>query len=890
MFVGSPSASPGDGRRETTNTMASSRKKPAGDGSRDERYRKIAGFSALTVSLYLCLAFISYLFTWKADADGVLTYGWRILFTDVEVANWLGPLGAISAHTAFFNGFGATSFLLVYLLGITGLAILQRRPLVKLQRQLRWGLAGLMGLSIMLAFLFQMVDFPVGGAYGYLVASFLENLIGVPGMLLLIALVVVVLVVWIFDPSLDEIRSGQLLERVELKAALPGGITELVGRFQRRGTDSDGSGKGTASTGAKSHNSTIISYEDEVAAVEEPPAKSTTQLPLAEDLAPAAEPDQPSPAPVDVDAFDISDLGVDGGATQSASPVDMDDLDMEVTYARGDEDFDNAEEDEPTAATDATGAVPNAFAVKPGDNVRDILAAEGETEAEEQGPYDPKLDLSDYRYPEISLLVKYPDIGEPVSREELIENKGQIVESLRSFGLEIISISATVGPTITLYEIVPAPGVRISKFRNISDDIALSLSALGIRIIAPIPGRGSIGIEVPNKSRQMVALRDVLMSEKFRKAKMALPIALGKTIQNETLVVDLAKMPHLLIAGATGQGKSVGINTIIMSLLYKQHPAEVKLVLVDPKKVELSLYSRLENHFLTLMPGQEESIITENKKVINTLNSLVIEMDERYKLLKLAGVRHITEYNQKFTERRLNPNDGHKFLPYIVMIIDEFADLIMTAGKEIEAPIARIAQLARAVGMHLIIATQRPSVKIITGAIKANFPARLAFRVTSLIDSRTILDSSGAEQLVGQGDMLLSQGTDNVRIQCAFVDTPEVDAVLEFIGEQQGFYDPYMLPEFIGEDDNPAAAERLTVESADEKLREAAHVVVDNLVGSTSLLQRRMEVGFNRAGRIMDQLCMLGIVGEARGSKPREVMVRDIVELEHMLDLFYGGS
>ncbi len=872
--------------------MASRRTKTAEETSRDDRYRKIAGVTALTLSLYLCLAFISYLFTWKDDADGVLTYGWGILFTEVEVANWLGPLGAITSHTAFFNGFGATSFLFVYLLGITGLAILQRRPLVKLQRQLRWGLAGLMGLSIMLAFLFQVVDFPVGGAYGYLVASFLENLIGVPGMLLLIALVIVVLVVWIFDPSLEEIRSGQLLDRVEFKAAIPVGITDLVGRFQRRSSASDtDSTKGGTKTSKKSGNSKIISYEDEDDEQGADASEEGVQLSLKPET-PVAKPSaKAAPLTLDGSAIDLTETGDDNVATPPATvQASMEDLELEVTYAKGDEEGDAAEEDAGTSAeAGANGTLPGSFGAKPQDNVRDILAAEGETEAEEQGPYDPKLDLSDYRYPEISLLVKYEDVGEPVTREELIENKGQIVESLRSFGLEIISISATVGPTITLYEIVPAPGVRISKFRNISDDIALSLSALGIRIIAPIPGRGSIGIEVPNKNRQMVALRDVLMADKFRKAKMALPIALGKTIQNETLVVDLAKMPHLLIAGATGQGKSVGINTIIMSLLYKQHPAEVKLVLVDPKKVELSLYSRLENHFLTLMPGQEESIITENKKVINTLNSLVIEMDERYKLLKLAGVRHITEYNVKFTERRLNPNDGHKFLPYIVMIIDEFADLIMTAGKEIEAPIARIAQLARAVGMHLIIATQRPSVKIITGAIKANFPARLAFRVTSLIDSRTILDSGGAEQLVGQGDMLLSQGTDNVRIQCAFVDTPEVDRVLDFIGEQQGFYDPYMLPEFVGEEDTAAPAERLTPDSADEKLREAAHVVVDNLVGSTSLLQRRMEVGFNRAGRIMDQLCMLGIVGEARGSKPREVHVRDIVELEHMLDLFYQG-
>ena len=918
-------------------------------GAADDRYRKIAGITALTVALYLGLAFVSYLFTWKADQDAVLTYGWGVLASDVDVANWLGPLGAIASHTAFFNGFGATSFLFAYLLAVAGLAILRRRPLHELQRQLRWGLAGLMGLSIMLAFLFQMVDFPVGGAYGYLVASFLERMIGVPGMLLLIALVIVLAVVWIFDPSVDELRAGKLLGREEVRAALPGGLVSFVGRVSGRGR-SDSSPEAPPRQPAPAtrvppprpaRQPTIDG--ERPAGLSGAPARARPGVPGP--VAPPALGSVPAPSVTPPPPVPPEPVGPSEGAQPPESTVaGLDELDLKINYARGDEDDQPLEDegaivrrkpatgpraertsvtgvatpksDAPVADAESAGgstaaAVPSADggagggaaddtlepasilpptdAPAPGQGTpRDILAAEEETEALEQGPYDPKDDLPDYRYPEISLLRKYEGVDDAVSPAEVQDNKRQIIECLRSLKLEVIGIEATVGPTITLYEIVPAPGMRISKFRNIGPDIALNLSALGVRIIAPIPGRGSIGIEVPNKKRQMVALRDVLNTRRYRQAEMALPIALGKTIQNETLVVDLAKMPHLLIAGATGQGKSVGINTIIMSLLYKQHPAEVKLVLVDPKKVELALYSALERHFLTLMPGQDESIITENKKVINTLNSLVIEMDERYALLKAAGVRHITEYNQRFSERRLNPNDGHKFLPYVVIIIDEFADLIMTAGKEIEGPIARIAQLARAVGMHLIIATQRPSVKIITGAIKANFPARLAFRVTSGTDSRTILDSTGAEQLVGMGDMLLSQGTDNVRVQCAFVDTPEVDNVLEFIGEQTGLYDPYTLPEFVGEEDDAPKADILTPEKADSKLREAGVMVVENCVGSTSLLQRRIEVGFNRAGRIMDQLCQLGVVGPARGSKPREVLVRDLLELEGVLERFYA--
>jgi S-DNA-T family DNA segregation ATPase FtsK/SpoIIIE len=493
-------------------------------------------------------------------------------------------------------------------------------------------------------------------------------------------------------------------------------------------------------------------------------------------------------------------------------------------------------------------------------------------------PYDPTLELSHYEYPHLQLLVEHDNNVLEIDREELELHKNQILQTLMYFKIEIEKIKATIGPTVTLYEIVPARGIRISKIKNLEDDIALNLSALGIRIIAPIPGRGTIGIEVPNKKRQTVGIREVLMDERFKRAKMELPIALGKTIQNEVFVADLAKMPHLLVAGATGQGKSVGINVILMSLLYKKHPSQVKMILIDPKKVELFPYAHLENHFLGFLPDQQEPIVTDTTKVIHTLNSLVIEMENRYDLLKKAETRNITEYNDKFVARRLNPNKGHRFLPYIVLIIDEFADLIMTAGKEVELPIGRLAQLARAVGIHLIIATQRPSVNIITGIIKANFPARIAFKVASKVDSRTILDSGGAEQLIGRGDMLLSVGGDIIRLQSAFVDTPEVERVIDFIAQQRGFAEPFFLPEFHPDGDG-GQAKSFSLADMDDMLEDAGRLVVETQHGSTSMIQRRMKLGYNRAGRIMDQLEGLGIVGPAEGSKPREVLFYSLDEL-----------
>lgn len=510
---------------------------------------------------------------------------------------------------------------------------------------------------------------------------------------------------------------------------------------------------------------------------------------------------------------------------------------------------------------------------------KDVLA---DKLVEDFGEFDPTLELPNYKFPHLDLLDQHGSSGGiTINQEELEENKNRIVETLKNYKIGIAQIKATIGPTVTLYEIVPEAGIRISKIKNLEDDIALSLAALGIRIIAPIPGKGTIGIEVPNKKATTVSMRSVIASSKFQKAEMQLPIAFGKTISNETFVVDLSKMPHLLMAGATGQGKSVGLNAVLTSLLYKKHPAEVKFILVDPKKVELTLYNKIERHYLAKLPDSEEAIITDNNKVINTLNSLCIEMDDRYELLKLAMVRNIKEYNVKFKSRKLNPHDGHKFLPYIVLVIDEFADLIMTAGKEVETPIARLAQLARAIGIHLIIATQRPSVNVITGIIKANFPARIAFRVTSKIDSRTILDSQGADQLIGRGDMLFTQGNDVTRIQCAFVDTPEVAKITEYIGSQRAYPEAHLLPEYSDEDSGTSID--YAIEDRDAMFRDAAEVVVTAQQGSASLIQRKLKLGYNRAGRIIDQLEAAGIVGPFEGSKARQVLVSDMYALDRLL-------
>lgn len=566
-----------------------------------------------------------------------------------------------------------------------------------------------------------------------------------------------------------------------------------------------------------------------------------------------------------------------------------DDDDFEITYASGGDENrvvdSSPAQDERESDSDFVANVPAAMDINSADDINVVKLPSDELVDDDQIEntlFDPTLELSSYQLPPVEILEDH-SVNVSVTSDEIVENKNRIKDTLENFGIKIDKIKATIGPTVTLYEIVPAPGVRISKIKNLEDDIALSLSALGIRIIAPIPGKGTIGIEVPNKDKQIVSMYSVIKSVKFQESTYDIPVVLGKTIQDETFVIDLAKMPHLLVAGATGQGKSVGLNAVIASLLYKKHPSELKLVLVDPKKVELTLYSKLVNHFLAKLPGEDDAIITDTHKVIYTLNSLCIEMDDRYNLLRQAEVRHIKEYNQKFTHRRLNPNKGHRYLPYIVVIIDEFADLIMTAGREVETPIARIAQLARAVGIHLVIATQRPTTNIITGVIKANFPARIAFRVTSMVDSRTIIDQPGANQLIGRGDMLVSTGSELIRVQCAFVDTPEIERITEFIGNQRGYHGAYELPEYNPDGASDGGSKMTDTSQLDAMFEDVARFIVQNQQGSTSSIQRRFSIGYNRAGRIMDQVEQAGIVGKAEGSKPREVLISDMQTLERLL-------
>lgn len=801
-------------------------------GLNDERIPKLFGLLCLFIAAYLFVAFFSYLFTWYIDQDRVLHFsGWLLLESNIEMANWLGRLGAITSNFFFYWCFGLPSFLLVYLLGRIGMNRIYRQSFASLMPTINYTIVAMIVSAVFLEFVAGSAQFPWGGAVGEGIANWLQNFVGTVGLWLLIVAVIIGMVVWRTNPNFNELTLDKLIEEV---VDYFSDLTSGAGLRRKKRDQVIADRKKRELATAKDD----LPFEDDIPGLAEPLDVPETLKPAGSQL-----------------AFEMAEKRK---AEKPASLI--------------------AGEAELEIESSTPGAGGNGGPTNP---TGQPLSFQEENENHSE-PYDPTLDLSSYEHPTVQLLEDYSSEKVEIDRAELEANKDQIIETLLHYKIEITKIRATIGPTVTLYEIVPAPGVRISKIKNLEDDIALSLSALGIRIIAPIPGKGTIGIEVPNKKTQIVSMREVLHHDKFRQAKMDLPIALGKTINNEVFVADLAKMPHLLVAGATGQGKSVGINAILMSLLYKKHPSQVKLVLIDPKKVELFPYSKLEHHFLGFLPGQEEPITTETNRVIHTLNSLCIEMDQRYDLLKKASARNIKEYNQKFVARRLNPEKGHRFLPFIVLVIDEFADLIMTAGKEVELPIGRLAQLARAIGIHLVIATQRPSVNIITGVIKANFPARIAYKVTAKVDSRTILDGGGADQLIGRGDMLLSVGGEMVRIQGAFVDTPEVERVIDFIQVQKGYPEPYLLPEFHGDEDLQGSAS-LSYKDLDDMFEEAARLIVSQQHGSTSMIQRRLKLGYNRAGRIMDQLEAMGIVGPSEGSKAREVLVYDEIELERYL-------
>jgi len=813
---------------------------------KDERVPKLLGLIAVIISFYLFIAFTSYLFTWREDFNYVDQFNWRILGEfGIDIKNMLGRLGAMISHQFFYWWVGFPSFIFVWLVFRTGLFMILGRPLSGLENSYKYGFIGIFWFAIFLEFVIPENSFPYGGAFGDGVNEWMQSVVGFFGMLIVIIASVVGGVIWVTNPDFNELTWDRI--KYEIRFFLQNRLPKRYHRYLSR------------------IKTSYTPTEEELLArkknkQKQPPKEKTTTPPkktLQSRGVKEAKEEAPKEEVKELKEGEVAEMDVNQKSANNKKvslTVGDDDLEIVAPTAKK----------TPKIELDDEGFKPKELTIQ-------------EENKQHVEPYDPTLELSSYKHPIVELLVEYDDALQ-IDRAELEANKDQIIETLLNYKIEIIKIKATVGPTVTLYEIVPAPGVRISKIKNLEDDIALNLAALGIRIIAPIPGRGTIGIEVPNKQTRIVGLREVLDSERFRRAKMDLPIALGCTISNEVFVADLAKMPHLLIAGATGQGKSVGINTILVSLLYKKHPSQLKLILIDPKKVELSLYTKLENHFLGYVPDFEP-IVTEMSEVTATLNSLCVEMDTRYDLLKRAHVRNIKEYNQKFVQRRLNPVKGHRFLPYIVLVIDEFADLIMTAGKEVELPIGRLAQLARAVGIHLIIATQRPSVNIITGVIKANFPARIAFKVASKIDSRTILDTGGAEQLIGRGDMLLSVGGNMVRLQCAFVDTPEVDEVIAFISKQKGYPEPFFLPEF-SVDSEKEDKSVVRYSDFDEHFDDAALLIVRNQQGSTSMLQRKLKLGYNRAGRIMDQLEAVGIVGPNEGSKAREVLIFDEGELQ----------
>lgn len=806
----------------------------------DRRFKLFIGFSFLLIAFFMTIAFVSYLFTGQADQSVVESVqGTGLKESGQEAENWLGLFGAWVSHFFIYDLLGIGAFFLIPIAFFAGSRIVFRWKTISMPYVLGLCTFSMLWLSLTLGYIVLTTNTIgelgfLGGGIGIETATWLSSLIGWGSSLLLGFLLLIFLVFFFNITSINWSKPAAEEDGdVEIERGSASSLRDVVhGSARNINHNADP----TASLDADEEEDLYLAEEEEEA------INRALEMELS-----SLKPEPPKPA------------------TPAPAPTLELDIETELDEELAEAEFDTVEgEEELDLQIEKT----------PEEEAADVLATEN---------YDPTLDLARYQYPTIDLLNDYGATKVSVTKEELEANKDKIVATLGHYNIGIASIKATIGPTVTLYEIVPDAGVRISKIKNLEDDIALSLAALGIRIIAPIPGKGTIGIEVPNTKKEMVSIKSILSTEKFMKSEMDLPIAFGKTITNEVFITDLAKMPHLLMAGATGQGKSVGLNAILTSLLYKRHPSQLKFVLVDPKKVELSLFNKIERHFLAKLPDTEEAIITDTKKVVNTLNSLCMEMDMRYDLLKDAGCRNLKEYNRKFVERKLNPKKGHKFMPYIVLVIDELADLMMTAGKEVETPIARLAQLARAIGIHLVVATQRPSVNVITGIIKANFPARISFKVTSKIDSRTILDAGGADQLIGQGDMLFSIGSDMIRIQCAFVDTPEVDRICDFIGEQQGYSDAYLLPEFVGDESGNEKAD-FDSSSKDPMFEEAARIIVQHQQGSTSLLQRRLKLGYNRAGRLIDQLESAGIVGPFEGSKAREVLIPDEYSLEQLLN------
>ncbi len=737
----------------------------------------------------------------------------------VKSKNLLGKVGANLSHFFIYKGFGLAAFIICFQVCLTGFHFLIQKKFSKIIICWNWGVISMLWVSLVFGFLDKKYAL-LAGVIGFEINNYLQTFIGKIGLAIVLIFSLIAYLVIRYKVSLDTFIEKIKQQRLERKAS----------KIEAEKAES------------------LLENNDNKETISDPNIQDIKEKSEFELSVENLKPTISKYSDVSTNKQEIN-LKIE---KESKPELKVEEVieDLEI-------DVEKVEEEEHSV-----------------ENLSNKIL-------KDFGEFDPTLELSNFKFPTFNLLKQYNETIS-IDPEELEANKNKIVETLKNYKIGIAEIKATVGPTITLYEIVPEAGIRISKIKNLEDDIALSLSALGIRIIAPIPGKGTIGIEVPNKKSTIVSMHSVISSKKFQESTMELPIALGKTISNETFVVDLAKMPHLLMAGATGQGKSVGLNAVLTSLLYKKHPAEVKFILVDPKKVELTLFNKIERHYLAKLPDVEEAIITDTTKVVHTLNSLCIEMDNRYDLLKLAMVRNIKEYNVKFKKRKLNPNDGHRFLPYIVLVIDEFADLIMTAGKEVETPIARLAQLARAIGIHLIVATQRPSVNVITGIIKANFPARIAFRVTSKIDSRTILDAGGADQLIGRGDLLYTAGNEINRIQCAFVDTPEVEKITDYIGSQKAYPEAYLLPEYV--DDESGTSIDIDIADRDKLFKEAAEIIVIAQQGSASLLQRKLKLGYNRAGRLIDQLEAAGIVGGFEGSKARQVLVSDFMALEQLLE------